>query len=167
MLAQEIGSIPVVLGTPGTILLSLVTLASGITNAYQWKKSATAQQWRGAAEAHKANLDAVRERAERVDEENKVLRVLAAELKAKTDLSSLERQNLEADRRNQEVHERIVIGQNTLLSNTATRSAEIVAALSENTAAIQQMVSGMKQEFEMHRLLFTQMTDALRSMKER
>jgi hypothetical protein len=159
--------LPVRLGTPGSIILSAIAIVLALLNAYQWKKSATAQQWKGAAEAHKANLEAVRERADRLSAENKEMLVCLAELRAKTDLTSLERQNLESDRRNQEVHERIVLTLNTLQQDGVKQSAQFSAALLENTSAINALGDRMTLEFELHRQAFADMTVALQGKTDR
>ncbi len=154
-------SLPVAVGPAGTILLTGLAVVSAGLNAYQWRKSTQASQWQGAALAYKEELVAVRERATRLENENLSLVTVSAELKAKTDLSSLERLNLEADRRNQEVHERIILSLNTLIDNSATRNAQISAVMMENTGTIQALAQNMTNEFELHRGAFANMIRVL------
>lgn len=159
-LLQE--ALPIAVGPVGTILLSVIAVALGATNAYQWRKSTQASQWQGAALAYKEELVAVRERATRLETENITLVRTATDLKAKTDLSSLERLNLEADRRNQEVHERIVLSLNSLMDGNITRHAQLTAVLLENTSAIKVQGERMMNEFELHRGAFANMIRALK-----
>lgn len=154
-------TLPVVMGPLGSTLLVSMVLASGALNAYQWRKSSQASQWEGAAMAHKENLDAVTQKCDRLEADNIELVKTSTELKAKTDLSSLERQNLEADRRNQEVHERIVLTLNNLLENSTSRHAQLSAVLLENTHAIKQLGERMANEFELHRGAFANMAMVL------
>ncbi len=157
------GSVPIAIGPTGTILLSVIAVVLAALNAYQWRKSTQASHWQGAALAYKEELVAVRERATRLEAENVSLVKTASELKAKTDLSSLERQNLEADRRNQEFHERILLSLNTLLDNNATRYAQLTAVLLENTSAIRSQGERMTNEFELHRGAFANMIRVLKT----
>ena len=155
--------IPAALGAPGAVLLTGIALLSAALNAYQWRKSTQASQWQGAALAYKEELVAVRERATRLETENNTLHQTAAELKAKTDLSSLERLNLEADRKNQEVHEKIVLILNTLVANDANNNAQLSAVLMENTGAIRALGEQMRNEFELHRGAFANMIRVLQA----
>jgi len=145
------GSVPVAVGPVGTVLLSVLAVLLAGLNAYQWRKSSQASHWQGAALAYKEELVAVRDRCTRLETENTSLTKLSSELKAKTDLSTLERQSLEADKRNQEVHEKIVLNLNSLLENSATRYAQATAVLMENTSAIRLLGEQMRSEFELHR----------------
>jgi len=138
-------------------LLSIIAVVLGGLNAYQWRKSTQASQWQGAALAYKEELVAVRERATRLESENTTLVRTATELKAKTDLSSLERLNLEADKRNQEVHERILLSLKTLMDNGPAQYAQLTAVLLENTSAIRAQGERMSNEFELHRGAFANM----------
>jgi len=132
-----------------------------IVIAYQRYKSAEASRWQGTAAAYEKELVLVRARSERLEGENTELVRVSTELKAKTDLSSLERQNLEADRRNQEVHERIVLSLNTMIDSGATRYAQSTAVMMENTAAIRSLGEQMRNEFELHRGAFANMIRVL------
>ncbi len=158
------GSLPIAVGPAGTILLTIIAVVLAALNAYQWRKSTQASQWQGAALAYKEELVAVRERCTRLETENISNVKVLSELKAKTDLSGLERQNLEADRRNQEVHEKIVLSLNTLIDQSTTRNAQLLAVMLENTAAIRTMSDRMTNEFELHRGAFANM---IRVLKER
>lgn len=159
-------AIPVVLGPAGSIVLFAFTVLLGLANAYQWYKSSKASHWQGTAEAYKEELSIVRERAERLATESKEMVKELAELKAKTDLSSLERQNLEADRRNQEIHERIVLSLNTLLDQGAVRYAQVTAVMSENTQAIVKVSEHINKEFQLHRMEFEMHEKAFAEMSE-
>lgn len=166
LLLQAAPSIPVVVGPIGTVLLTILALALGGLNAYQWRKSSQASHWQGAALAYKEELVAVRERCTRLEGENMTLARLSTELKAKTDLSSLERQNLEADKRNQEIHERIVFTLNNLQENSTNRHAQLSAVLLENTSGIKVLGEQMRNEFELHRGALASMIKALQGKVE-
>lgn len=155
------GAVPVAVGPLGTILLTAIAVALAAMNAYQWRKSSQASHWQGAALAYKEELVAVRDRCTRLEDDNTSLLKTSIELKAKTDLSSLERMNLEADKRNQEIHERIVLGLNNLESNNANRFAQLSAVLLENTSAIRSLGERMGNEFELHRGAFANMIRTL------
>lgn len=157
-------TIPIVLGPTGTILYTALLVILATVIAYQRYKSAESSQWQGTALAYEKELVVVRDRSARLERENTELVKASTELQAKTDLSSLERQNLEIDRRNQEVHERIVLGLNNLLENNATRYAQISAVLMENTVAVKALGERMANEFELHRGAFANM---IRTLNER
>ncbi len=157
------GTLPVAVGPTGTILLSIIAVMLAGLNAYQWRKSTQASQWQGAALAYKEELVAVRERATRLETENTSLVQTLAELRAKTDLSSLERLSLDADRKNQEVHEKIVLILNTLMDSNVTRYAQLTAVLLENTSAIKVQAEQMRNEFELHRGAFANMIRVLQA----
>lgn len=150
------------LGQPGTILLASMTLVSAGLNAYQLYRGNQASRWKGTSEAFEKELIVVRARSARLEAENIEYVKTLSELKAKTDLSSLERLNLEADRRNQEVHERIILSLNTLIDNSTTRNAQLSAVLLENTSAIRALSERMTNEFELHRGAFANMIRALK-----
>ena len=173
LIILQADSIPVVLGPVGSIVSFILILVSGLLNAYQFRRSTTSEEWRGAALARKEELDAVRERADRLEGENKTMVAALAELKAKTDLTMLQQQGMEFERKNQEVHEKIVLSLNTLLDNNTTRYAQITATMLENTNAMQLMREAMEQlgdrmtrEFELHRTAFANMTLALQGKME-
>ncbi len=146
--------IPVVMGPAGSIILFVFTVLLGLANAYQWHKSTKASHWQGTAEAYKEELVIVRERADRLSNENSEMVKGLADLKAKTDLSSLERLNIDADRRNQEIHERILLSLGTILESNATHHAQFTAVASENTHAIRIISEQMTKEFQLHRIEF-------------
>jgi len=160
------GPVPIAIGPTGTILLSIIAVVLAGLNAYQWRKSTQASQWQGAALAYKEELVAVRERATRLETENTSLVTTLAELRAKTDLSSLERLSLEADKKNQEVHEKIVLILNTLMDSNVTRYAQLTAVLLENTSAIKFQGEQMRNEFELHRGAFANMIRVLKGKEE-
>lgn len=156
------GSLPIAIGPVGTVLLTVIAMVLAALNAYQWRKSTQASQWQGAALAYKEELVAVRERCTRLETENISQVKILSELQAKTDLSSLERQSLEADKRNQEIHERILLSLSTVLDQSTTRYAQITAVLLENTSAIRLQGERITNEFELHRGAFANMIRVLR-----
>ena len=122
-------SFPVALGPLGTLLLSLLALASGSINVYQLYKSREAGAWRGAANAYEAELGIVRERAERLTTENKGLTSEVAVLKARTDLSQLAHDSSEQ-------HAGIVLALRQLAEGEAQRYAQVTQMMTEQTKLI-------------------------------
>lgn len=158
------GSLPVSLGPLGTLIVTgLAVILAGL-NAYQWRRSGEADSLRGQVTALNGELNIVRERSNRLTDENIELAKVAGELRAKTDLSKMQRQTQEFESKNQEVHERIVRSLDMLTEKGSVRYESVIETISENTKGLYDLGDKMSQEFELHRKAFSEMTKTLHSI---
>jgi hypothetical protein len=145
---------PVKMGQVGSVLSIGLNVILAALLAYVAYRSTQAKDWRGTAEAHKSELDLQRGRAERLEMENRRLVVAEAELKAKTDLSELQKamllQSQDAkgyETRNQEVHLKIVDGLSALIESSQKRYDAVTVTIRENTQALNDMGEKMSTAF--------------------
>jgi hypothetical protein len=157
-----------------TAILLVLFIASGVINLVQLAKGREVARWKSAAEVaektvnlYEKQLTAVRDRADRIDGENKTLLTENATLHAKTDLSRLQAQSEQFQRDNQDVQGRIVSGLEQVSRLSAERFADFGAVLSINTKAISDLGQHMTSEFEFHKKAFADITSVLQAIDRR
>lgn len=128
-------------------VLGTLNVTQGVFGFLQGRKTSEANTWKGAAEALKVELPIVRERADRLDRENKLNIREIEQLKAKTDLKPLHDQIESANRRNEEIH------------------IKMIAAIEElgkrDSDAMSQLTNLVVAEFGEHRKAFANISSVL------
>jgi predicted negative regulator of RcsB-dependent stress response len=84
-------NVPIVVGPVGTAVLLVTNLLTAVLLAWRWWKSTEAEKWQATAAVLEKEAGAHRQKADRLDAENRKLIEDNARLSAATDLSSLQR----------------------------------------------------------------------------
>lgn len=152
MMLQDI---PVRLGGPGATLSLALNVLLGLATAYSLWKFNQSKHWESTAGAYEKELSIQRQRADRISDENKELIALSAELRAKTDLTELQKamllQTQDArgyETRNQEVHQGIVNSLQELTKLSQERYAAVTATIEGQTVALQDTTKVLKSILE-------------------
>ena len=104
-------------------------------------------RWRGAAEAWKIEIEAVRERAERTEQENRKLHGEIATLQSRTDLTRLEKQIAAAVERTSERHAAVLSGLSQLARTVRDHDrvlGEISTQMASSARALQDVCSRLE-----------------------
>lgn len=143
------------LGQTGATLSLVLNVMLAAVSAYSFWKSSQSKHWETTAGAYEKELSIQRQRADRLADENNGLVALAAELKAKTDLTELQKamllQSQDArgyEARNQEVHQGIVDSLIELTNLSRERYAAVTATIEEQTVALHDVTKVLKSILE-------------------
>jgi septal ring factor EnvC (AmiA/AmiB activator) len=168
--------IPTAVGLPwwATAILLVLFITSGVINLVQLSKGREVARWKSASEVaektvalYEKQLTAVRDRADRIDSENKNLLTENATLHAKTDLSRLQAQSEDFQRDNQKVQSQIVDGLAEVSRLSSERFADFGQILTKNTEIIRELGLHMTSEFEFHKKAFADISSVLQAMDRR
>lgn len=151
------------LGPWGTAGLAVLFTLSGVVNIWQLWKGKDASRWKTAADAgestaaiYKSELEIVRVRADRIEEENRAHVKTIAELRLQRDLTPLQEQAEKFQQQTQAIQEQMV----KRLEALTERNEEKAAVIVQNTDAIQNLERNISS-------LFNGLTATLQSIDQR